>query len=78
MDRSAGALRIREINLKPFRNFEQKCLSLDADQVLISGANGLGKSNILEAISYLSIGKSVRGSRDHAAIPHGGEFFDKG
>ena len=76
MDRSADALRIREINLKPFRNFEHKCLLLDADQVLISGANGLGKSNILEAISYLSIEKSVRGSRDHTAIPHGGEFFD--
>ena len=69
-------MRIREITLKPFRNFEDKRLSVDADRVLISGANGLGKSNILEAISYVSIGKSVRGSRDQVAIPHGGEHFD--
>lgn len=69
-------MRIREINLKPFRNFADKRLTVDADRVLISGANGLGKSNILEAISYLSIGKSVRGSRDQMAIPHDGEHFD--
>ena len=69
-------MRIREVTLKPFRNFENQHLALDADRVLISGANGLGKSNILEAISYLSIGKSVRGSRDQMAVPHGCEHFD--
>ena len=69
-------MRIREITLKPFRNFADKRLTVDADRLLISGANGIGKSNILEAISYLSIGKSVRGSRDQMAIPHGGEHFD--
>ena len=69
-------MRIREITLKPFRNFEDQRFVLDADRILISGANGIGKSNILEAISYLSIGKSVRGSRDQMAIPHGCEHFD--
>lgn len=69
-------MRIREINLKPFRNFEDNRFAVDADRVLISGANGLGKSNILEAIAYVSIGKSVRGARDQMAIPRGGEHFD--
>ena len=43
---------------------------------MITGANGRGKSNVLEAISYLSIGKSIRGARDQEAVPHEGQHFD--
>ena len=69
-------MRIRAITLQPFRNFDKFHLSLGADRVLIVGKNGHGKSNILEAISYLSIGKSVRGAKDHQVVPHGGQNFD--
>lgn len=43
---------------------------------MISAPNGWGKSNILEAISYLSIGKSIRGAQDQQAVPFGGKYFD--
>ena len=69
-------MRIREIRLQPFRNLHEFTLSLGSDRILIVATNGFGKSNILEAISYLSIGKSARGARDREAVPHGGEFFD--
>lgn len=69
-------MRIRELSLQPFRNFDRTQLRLEADRILISGANGRGKSNLLEAISYLSIGKSVRGAKDEQAVPHGGQHFD--
>jgi DNA replication and repair protein RecF len=69
-------VRIRELSLQPFRNFEELRLQFDADRILISGANGRGKSNILEAVAYLSIGKSVRGAQDAQAVPHRGEYFD--
>lgn len=69
-------MRIRDLTLRPFRNFAAIRLSFAADYALIFGPNGRGKSNILEAISYLSIGKSVRGAKDSQAIPHGEEFFD--
>lgn len=69
-------MRIRELTLRPFRNFDQIHLSFEGDYILISGDNGCGKSNILEAISYLSIGKSVRGAKDHQAIPWEGDYFD--
>jgi DNA replication and repair protein RecF len=69
-------VRIRELHLRPYRNFTQIQLHFLADHVLIFGCNGRGKSNILEAISYLSIGKSVRGSQDQEAVPHEGEYFD--
>lgn len=69
-------MRIRELTLRPFRNLAAIRLSFAADRVLVFGPNGRGKSNILEAISYLSIGKSVRGAKDTQAVPHGEEFFD--
>ena len=69
-------MRIRELTLRPFRNFAAIRLSFVADHVLIFGPNGRGKSNILEAISYLSIGKSVRGAKDQHVVPHGEDFFD--
>ena len=69
-------MRIRELTLRPFRNFAAIHLGFAADRVLIFGPNGRGKSNILEAISYLSIGKSVRGAKDQHVVPHGEDFFD--
>ncbi len=69
-------MRIRELTLRPFRNFAAVRLGFAADHVLIFGPNGRGKSNILEAISYLSIGKSVRGAKDQHVVPHGEDFFD--
>ncbi len=69
-------MRIRELVLRPFRNFATIHVVFEADCTLIFGPNGRGKSNILEAISYLSIGRSVRGAKDHQAVPHDGEHFD--
>ncbi len=69
-------MRIRELTLRPFRNFASIHLGFAADHVLIFGPNGRGKSNILEAISYLSIGKSVRGAKDQHVVPHSEDFFD--
>lgn len=69
-------MRIRSVTLQPFRNFTQFSLSFEGGRTLIGGGNGRGKSNILEAVSYLSIGKSIRGTQDHQAVPHGGHHFD--
>ena len=69
-------MRIGELTLRPFRNFAAIRLNFAADYALVFGPNGRGKSNILEAISYLSIGKSVRGAKDTQAVPHDEEFFD--
>ena len=69
-------MRISEIILRPYRNFDRLGLKFETDRTVISGANGRGKSNILEAISYLSIGKSARGAKDQQAIPHKAHYFD--
>lgn len=71
-------MKVCDIDLCPFRSFASQHVDLQADRVLITGKNGRGKSNILEALSFLSIGKSVRGARDQQAVPHGAAYFDIG
>lgn len=69
-------MRINAITLRPYRNFDHLELCFSEQRVLIEGQNGRGKSNLLEAISYLSIGKSIRGAQDHHVVPHQGQYFD--
>ncbi|SVC86203.1 uncharacterized protein METZ01_LOCUS339057, partial [marine metagenome] len=57
-------VRIRQLTLRPYRNFERIEVPFGEAGALIVGDNGRGKSNILESISYLSLGKSIRGSKD--------------
>lgn len=55
---------IRSIQLHNFRNYIAADLSdLAAEPVVLCGANGAGKTNILEAISFLSPGRGLRGAR---------------
>ncbi len=69
-------MQLRQLSLRPFRNFARIDLEFAEGGAVIVGANGRGKSNILEAICYQSIGKSIRGARDHEAVPHGEGHFD--
>lgn len=45
-----------------FRSYERLSLSLDGRPVVLTGANGAGKTNLLEAISLLSPGRGLRGA----------------
>lgn len=69
-------MRIRQLRLEPYRNLSALDLDLDRRASLIVADNGRGKSNVLESISYLSIGKSIRGARDHEVVPHDRDHFD--
>ncbi len=48
--------------MKNFRSYREGSFSLSPDTTLISGPNGSGKTNILEALYVLSRGSSFRGS----------------
>jgi DNA replication and repair protein RecF len=54
-------LAIRRLTLTDFRNYSSLRLATDAQLVALSGANGAGKTNVLEAISLLSPGRGLRG-----------------
>lgn len=51
---------IHSIEYKNFRNIEHEKLVFDPRMNLICGINGQGKTNALEAICYLSTGRSYR------------------
>ncbi len=51
---------IEQISLHQFRNYASLSLSLSGAPVVLAGANGAGKTNLLEAVSLLSPGKGLR------------------
>ncbi|MFC3705263.1 DNA replication/repair protein RecF [Devosia honganensis] len=53
---------ISRLRLTSFRNYVSAALDLDARHVVLTGPNGSGKTNLLEAISVLSPGRGLRGA----------------
>lgn len=51
---------LSKLLLENFRSYDKKLLEFNSKFNLILGPNGSGKTNILEAISFLSSGKSFR------------------
>ncbi|MEH6726896.1 MAG: DNA replication/repair protein RecF [Hyphomicrobiales bacterium] len=56
----AEAPYISRLSLTGFRNYDHLSLTLDTRPVVLTGANGAGKTNLLEAISFLSPGRGLR------------------
>ena len=52
--------RIRRLSLTHFRSYRAASLRAQGDVVVLVGANGAGKTNCLEAISFLSPGRGLR------------------
>lgn len=55
-----SALALSEITLSHFRSHKRAVMSCDGRPVAIYGANGAGKTNLLEAVSLLSPGRGLR------------------
>jgi len=64
-------LSLKTLSLVQFRNYIQKQFEFDARIVGIVGANGTGKTNILDAIYYLSFTKSYFSRPDAQNVHHG-------
>ncbi len=54
------AARIRSLRLNNFRSYRSADLAFDNGPVVFLGENGAGKTNILEAISFLAPGRGLR------------------
>jgi DNA replication and repair protein RecF len=65
---------LSELILRDFRSFEKYTVSLTTDVNLISGVNGAGKTNIIEAIYTLATGKSFRAGVEREMIGWGKEL----
>ncbi|QIA26135.1 DNA replication and repair protein RecF [Thermaerobacter sp. PB12/4term] len=62
---------IRRVVLRQFRSYEQATLELNSRLTLLAGPNGIGKTNLLEAIHFAATGRSPRTTRDTDLIRHG-------
>lgn len=59
-ERPTSRLQLTKLSLYHFRNYEQLTLYPDSPIVVLTGENGSGKTNLLEAISLLTLGRGLR------------------
>jgi DNA replication and repair protein RecF len=66
---------LEKISLLNFKNYEELALTFSSQVNFFTGSNGSGKTNLLDAIYYLSFSKSALNSTDSQNIKHGSDFF---
>ena len=66
---------LRKLSLINFKNYHEAELAFDEGANCFAGDNGAGKTNLLDAIYYLSSCKSYFNPVDSQNIFHGEEFF---
>lgn len=66
---------LRRISARDFRNFEKLDLDIPRAGIAIVGENGQGKTNLLEAIYYMQVLRSMRGARDQDLVRFGAKAF---
>ena len=76
---------VKDLQLINFRNLKKETVHFKAGLTVVQGANGQGKSNFLEAIYHLCLGKSFRTLKESDMVCwnkpyyflHGNIFFKK-
>jgi len=66
---------LKNLSLLNYKNFESKDLTFDSKINCFVGDNGMGKTNILDAIYHLSFGKSYFNPIASQNIKHDTDFF---
>ena len=65
---------LKDLSLRDFRNYQEAKLEFEPGVNLIVGDNAQGKTNLLEAISYLGTGRSFRAQKTTEMVRFGAEF----
>lgn len=68
-------MRLNKLSIVNYRNIGSADMALSAGVNCFVGINGAGKTNILDAIYYLSFCKSLGGLADSMNVRHGEPFF---
>lgn len=71
----AARVALTALAVRDFRNIERAELEIPADGIAIVGDNGHGKTNLLEAIAYLELLRSMRSVRDRDLVRFGADGF---
>jgi DNA replication and repair protein RecF len=68
-------LHLESLRTEGWRNIEDGAVEFSPRVNVLVGGNGQGKTNFLEAVQYLALGRSHRGSRDEEIVRFGGDHF---
>lgn len=66
---------LKELTLVNFKNYREEKFRFNHRLITISGDNGMGKTNVLDAIYYLAMGKSYFTGSDRNLITTDQDFF---
>lgn len=66
---------IQKLQLIHFKNHPERNFEFSPQINCFVGNNGVGKTNVLDALHYLSVGKSFLGNTDQNNIENGEDFF---
>jgi DNA replication and repair protein RecF len=66
---------LKKLTLTNFKNYESAEFDFSPRINCLTGNNGVGKTNILDAIHYLSLTKSFFNNIDSISIRHGEDYF---
>ena len=68
-------LYIEQLQLTNFKNYEQQVILCSPHVNCFVGLNGMGKTNLLDAVYYLCMTKSHTALNDGNIVRHGADFF---
>lgn len=71
----ARCMRLNSLNLLNYRNLREVSIELSPKINCLIGRNGMGKTNLLDAVYYLSFCKSTVTVADNSNIMHDEPFF---
>ena len=66
---------LKSLQVKQFKSYDEAQFDFIPEINCIVGENGIGKTNLLDAIHYLSMTKSARGIPDQLCVKHEEAYF---
>jgi DNA replication and repair protein RecF len=68
-------LQVSRLKINNFKNYESQTLDFSPRLNCLTGLNGMGKTNVLDAVYFLCLCKSHTGLNDRNLVRHGEDFF---
>ncbi len=66
---------LQQLSIANYRNIEQAELALSPNVNCFVGANGMGKSNVLDAVYYLAFCRGFAAAQDALNVRHDADYF---
>ena len=68
-------MKLEHLSIVNYKNIREADLDFSSGVNCLVGKNGMGKTNLLDALYYLSFCKSMNGVTDSQVMTHGEEYF---